>query len=528
MLNAMPNVDEVVRVARSLGMRLDREEAVPYWEQVVSHLQAVEEFMRSPIAEERPPILAPDRAPGHRPSEADDPFNAWRWRCEIKAEESGLLAGKKVSFKDHIAVAGIPLTLGSYLMEDYIADFDATVVFRVLAAGGTITGKNSLDGPTNLWGFGLPGDYLRPLNPHDVSHLTGGSSSGSAAAVAAEEVDISFGGDQGGSIRIPAALCGTYGLKPTFGLVSHFGIGYGSDQSIDSTGPMARYAEDMAAALDAVAGYDSYDPRQDRTVPLEIDSVSSLADGVKGVRIGVLEEGFLDAEPDVRDAVLAAVDVLVAAGATATRISVPEHTAACLAVQNGLGPEGNRAIFDIGFFGAFARTYYPGTWMARTYSLFHDNTDHLMPSNKLALLFSEFVRTRYRGTVYAKAQNIRNVFRKAFDSALAQVDVLAMPTCLSVAPKFVESESRVDNLAGSGLTAAGQALTRNSRPFNYTGHPALTVPCGKSRNLPIGMQLVAGYYADPLLLRTAYSFQHAVHWEQFIGLTTEKTQTSSG
>src|SRR5204862_8024674 len=122
-------------------------------------------------------------------------------------------------------------------MADYVCDFDATVVSRVLAGGGTVIGKNSMNGPTSGWGSGVPGDFDRPLNPHDASRVTGGSSSGGAAAVAAHEVDIAFGGDQGGSIRIPAALCGTYGLKPTFGLVSHVGVASGFDQSINFIGP---------------------------------------------------------------------------------------------------------------------------------------------------------------------------------------------------------------------------------------------------------------------------------------------------
>ncbi len=151
---------------------------------------------------------------------------------------------------------------------------------------------------------------------------TGGSSSGSAAAVAAGEVDISFGGDQGGSIRIPAAFCGIIGHKPTFGLVSHFGIGFGADQSIDYTGPMARTVADAAAALQATAGYDPYDPRQTRDVPTRMDVLGRLADGVSGLRLGVLEEGFEEAEADVHDLVLAAVDVLARLGADVSKVSI--------------------------------------------------------------------------------------------------------------------------------------------------------------------------------------------------------------
>jgi amidase len=506
------DVDEVIRVAGSLGMTLGRGEAVVYAERLASKLAAIEEFMRTRIDEERPPLLAPARAPGRRPSAAEDPFNAWLWKCDIRAADIGVLAGKTISFKDHIAVAGVPLTLGSDLMSGYTADFDATVVTRVLAAGGRIIGKNSMDGPTTGWGVQLTGDSARPLNPHRTDHTAGSSSSGSAVAVAAGEVDISFGGDQGGSIRIPASHCGTYGLKPTFGLVSHFGIGFGTDQSVDHTGPLARYVEDVAAALEAVAGYDPFDPRQDRTVPLGMNALASLSDGVKAMRIGVLEEGFVDAEPDVRDAVMAAVDVLVAAGARASRISVPEHVTAG-APKDVLDSEGTRAIFDIGLFGAFARTYYPSSLIAATYSLYHEQTDRLLSREKVGLMLSEFTRRRFRGTAYAKAQNVRSFFKKGVDDALDRVDVLAMPTVVEAAPKYAEARTLEEALQQrrAGL---------NTRTYNFTGHPALTVPCGRSGGLPIGIQLVGRYYDEPLLLRMAYAFQHSVDWEALIRLPT--------
>src|SRR5207244_2314580 len=188
--------------------------------------------------------------------------------------------------------------------------------------------KNVMNGLSGGFGTGgAVGDYGRPLNPHNREHVTGGSSSGSGAAVAARQVDISFGGDQGGSIRIPAAFCGIIGHEPTFGLVSHFGIGFGSDQSTDYTGPMARTVEHAAAALQATAGYDPYDPRQTRDVPTRMDVLGRLAEGAARLRIGVLQEGFDDAEGDVRDLVLAAVDVLGRAGADVTKISIPAHHA---------------------------------------------------------------------------------------------------------------------------------------------------------------------------------------------------------
>ena len=196
----------------------------------------------------------------------------------------------------------------------------------VMLSGEPGIGKKVMNGLSGGLGTGgAIGDYGRPLNPNNHDNVTGGSSAGSAAAVAAGEVDISFGGDQGGSIRIPAAFSGIVGHRPTFGLLSHFGIGFGSDQSIDYTGPMTRTVEDAAATLQATAGYDPYDPRQTRDVPTNIDVLGGLDDGVSRLRIGVLEEGFDDAEVEVHELVMEAVSVLAEAGAEVSKVSVPEH-----------------------------------------------------------------------------------------------------------------------------------------------------------------------------------------------------------
>ncbi len=325
---AVPHVDEVVAVAKELGIHLSPEEAVLYRKHLMEQMSQLDAFVQARVEEPRPPMVSAARTPGRRPSAEEDPLNAWMWKCRIEGAGDGLLKGKTVSFKDHIAIAGMPMSFGSFALDGFIPDCDATVVTRVLQAGGTIVGKNVMNGLSGGFGTGgAIGDYGRPLNPHNREHVTGGSSSGSGAAVAAGQVDISFGGDQGGSIRIPAAYCGIVGHKPTFGLVSHFGIGFGSDQSIDYTGPMTRTVEDAAAALQATAGYDPYDPRATRDVPARVDVLGRLADGIAGLRIGVLQEGFDDAQDDVRDLVLAAVDVLAKAGAGVAKVSIPAHHA---------------------------------------------------------------------------------------------------------------------------------------------------------------------------------------------------------
>ena len=321
---AVPDIDEVVAVAKQLGIHLGPDEAAMYRNHLMELMGQLDTFVQARIDEPKPPMLSADREPGYRPSQEEDPLNAWVWKCRIEGESEGLLAGKTVSYKDHIAVAGIPMSFGSFALEGFVPDFDATVVTRVLQEEGTIIGKNVMDGLIGGFGSGgAIGDYGRPLNPHNHDHITSGSSSGSAAAVAAGEVDLSFGGDQGGSIRVPAAFSGIVGDKPTFGLLSHFGISFGSDQSIDYTRPMTRTVEDAAAALQATAGHDPYDPRATRDVPTSIDVLGQLAEGVSGLRIGVLEEGFKDAEDDVRDLVMAAIDVLAEIGADVSKVSIP-------------------------------------------------------------------------------------------------------------------------------------------------------------------------------------------------------------
>jgi amidase len=515
---AVPDVDEVVALARGLGINLGPDEAALYRKYLLEHLDGLDAFVQSRIEEEAPPLCSPARKPAWLPGPNEDPLNAWRWKCSIEGAADGLLKGKTVSFKDHIAVAGVPMSFGSYALEGFTPEFDATVVTRVLEAGGTIIGKNVMNGLSGGFGTGGGiGDYGRPLNPHNPEHVTGGSSSGSGAAVAAGQVDISFGGDQGGSIRIPAAFCGTYGLKPTFGLISHFGIGFGSDQSIDHTGPMTRTIEDAAAAFQATAGYDPYDPRQTRDVPISMDVLGHLSDGISGVRIGVLQEGFDRADVEVTDRVMAAVDVLGAAGATISRVHVPKHLEA-RAAQNALNGEGALAVFKTGFFGAFTRTYYPASVIAAINQMWASHADLLAPRTKLSLISAELSRRNYLGRVYAKAQNVRPTYIKAYNTALADADVLVMPTCLMTAPRNYRPETYLEAVEHN-LQSGDSLVTRNTQPFNYTGHPALAVPVGKSAaGLPVSMQLVGRFFDDPLLMRVAYAFQHSSDWDAVTGV----------
>lgn len=521
-MHLTPDANAIARVAESIGAHLGKEEAEQYRPYLLDMLRLVDQFMQDRVVTAPPPMLFPERGPGYRPTFDEDTYRAWLWKCDIGGGGSGLLAGKTVSFKDHISVARIPQVYTTQAMEGFVPDIDATVVTKVLAAGGRVVGKHMMNG--------FVGDYGAPINPHNTAHATGGSSSGSGAALAAGEVDISFGGDQGGSVRLPAAHCGLVGLKPTYGLVSHFGAGFGAEMTVDHIGPMARRVEDVTAALQAVAGYDPLDPRQRREVPDAIDVLSGLDGGVKGLRIGLLREGFAEPiEPEVVEANLEAARVFERLGAEVVWISVPEH-AQTDGVYQTLALEGGQALFDAGFYGTGYKGYYPQSTITAIGRLWHDRTDLLPARSKLNLIAAEFVRQTYHGGAYAKAQNARVGFTEAFDRALASVDILAMPTSPTVAPEVlpVSTDARQaveDNLGRNWIVTR---MAYNTKPTNYTGHPALAVPCGKVGGLPTSIQLVGRQFEDGLLLRAAYAFQQAVDWDAYTGVATSATPVPVG
>ncbi|MGY4768751.1 amidase family protein [Kribbella sp. CWNU-51] len=505
-----PTADDVRRTAAALGFTLDEEDAQNFCELLVDQLAALDAFDQARIEEHKPPLLFPERAPGHRPDAQQDPHNAWLWKASIGGADTGLLAGRTVSFKDHIAVAGIPMTSMSRTMDGFVPDFDATVVTRVLAAGGTVAGKNT------LIGVGYLHDYWQATNPHDAERMTGGSSSGSAVAVAAGEVDIAFGGDQHGSVRIPAAYCGVVGLKPTYGLVSAMGttmsIASGSDPSIDHVGPLAGNVNDVAVALQAVAGYDDYDPRQSRYVPEGVDVLTGLEDGVDGLTVGLLSEGFDEPiEPAVKERTRQTVSKLTALGAKVVEISIPEHRRVHQA-SFALDGDGFRSLRGSTAFGSGDRTFLPANLLAAIDKVWLHEADALATYTKSLLLLGEYSRRNFHGRVYAKAQNVRPTFTRAYDDALSRVDVLAMPTCLGVAPAVFESVPYAEGWARAvGVLRQGfDAMTRNTAPFNYTGHPAIAVPCGDVGGLPISVQLVGRFFDEARLLRVAKAVEDSL------------------
>jgi amidase len=214
---------------------------------------------------------------------------------------------------------------------------------------------------------------------------------------------------------------------------------------------------------------------------------------------------------------MTAVDVLAEAGADVSKVSIPEHHD-IWAAQAALTGEGALAVFKTGFFGAFTRTYYPASIIAAINKMWASQADVLTPRSKLSLIASEMSRRNYHGRVYAKAQNVRPTYIKAYDAALANVDVLVMPTCIMTAPKNHTPGSYLEAVEDNLATVDSKG-SRNTLPFNYTGHPALALPVGKSSaGLPVSIQLVGRFFDDPLLMRAAYAYQQSTDWDNIIGV----------
>jgi amidase len=212
---------------------------------------------------------------------------------------------------------------------------------------------------------------------------------------------------------------------------------------------------------------------------------------------------------------MAAVESLAKVGAKVSKVSIPAHHAIRTA-QAALTGEGALALFKTGFFGAFTRTYYPASLIAAINKMWASQADVLAPRSKLSLIAAELSRRNYHGRVYAKAQNVRPTYIKAYDTALADVDVLVMPTCIMTAPKNHTPGSYLEAVEDN-LMAMNRSGSRNTQPFNYTGHPALALPVGKSSaGLPVSMQLVGRFFDDPLLMRVAYAYQHSIDWDAII------------
>jgi aspartyl-tRNA(Asn)/glutamyl-tRNA(Gln) amidotransferase subunit A len=394
------------------------------------------------------------------------------------------LHGLPLAIKDLFATKDVRTTAGSGVLADWVPDEDATAVIKLAEAGAIALCKTN----THEFAYGTLTPPTR--NPWDTARAPGGSSGGTAAAVASGEALGGLGTDTGGSIRIPAGFCGVTGLKPTYGLVGRGGV-VPLSESYDHAGPIAWTVEDCALLLDAIAGYDPRDP-DSADVPL-LDFAAALGDrlapedAARGTRIGIPDRFFFDL---IDDEVAAALEALRATferlGAALVEVAMPDGVDDLLSVYRaGQRPEAYTYHTDMGWLAERADKYHPET----------------LANLKLG--------ADYSAADYIRAQQRRRAFTNAMREVLRQVDALLTPTLAIPAPLADEY--------GSAFVVHGQPLEggslRFTLPFNLTGQPALSIPCGFSAGgLPIGAQLVAAHFNEPTLLRLGHAFQRATDW----------------
>jgi amidase len=330
----LPTPTQLRAVAEQCGLSLTDEDVASFRGLMQGSVEAYNLVAAMP---DEVPVVKYPRTPGYRPSPEENPRNAWYRKSSVKGAASGKLKGKTVALKDNIMLAGVPMMNGSATLEGYVPDFDATIVTRMLDAGAEIAGKVHCE--SFCMSGGSHTGAVGPVhNPHKMGYSAGGSSSGSGVVVALGEVDMAIGGDQGGSIRMPSSFCGTYGMKPTWGLVPYTGV-MPIEIFVDHTGPMTATVADNALLLEVLAGDDGYDPRI--KAPKVEEYTKALGGGVKGLKIGVLKEGFeqAGAETAVNESVREAAKRLRSLGATVEDVSVPMHLVGP-AIWTPIGTEG--------------------------------------------------------------------------------------------------------------------------------------------------------------------------------------------
>jgi amidase len=493
-----PSIDELRKAASAYHLNLTLDDLASFQQLMEGSIASYRRLDQ--LVEPKLPVKYP-RAIGYRPRPDENRHNAWYWKTSIRGAPSGKLAGKKVAIKDNVCVAGVPMMNGTAVLEGFVPDVDATIVTRILDAGGEIAGKAVCESLC-FSGSSFTSDTGPVLNPNDPTRSAGGSSSGSAVLVAAGEVDMAIGGDQGGSIRIPSAWCGIVGLKPTYSLVPYTGM-FPIELTLDHVGPMARTVADVALLLEAIAGRDEFDPRQ-KEVPTEAYT-QALRGDVDGLRFGVVSEGFGwegASEKDVDQRVLEAAQKFAKVGGKVTHVSVPLHRDG-LHVWTPIAVEGATMLMVRGnSMGTNWKGYYTTSLLDAFARGWQSRANDLSETTKLVVLLGQYMQDRYHGRYYAKAQNLAHTLRAAYDEALREVDVLIMPTLPMKATKLPPA-----NPSRAEYVARALEMIPNTCPFDVTGHPALTVPCGKSDGLPVGMMLVGRHWEDATVLRAGHAFE---------------------
>ena len=410
------------------------------------------------------------------------------------------LTGVPMQMKDALSTRGVPTTCGSRMLEDFVPPYDAGVVERLYEQDAVLLGKGNMD--EFAMGSSTENSAFHPThNPWDLDRVPGGSSGGGAAAVAAGQCVYALGSDTGGSVRQPAAMCGVVGLKPTYGLVSRWGlVAYAS--SLDQVGPLTKDVADCATVLNAIAGHD---PRDSTSIPGERPNyLQGLTDPVRGLRVGMPREYFAqDVDPEVRRVVSEAVGVLESLGASVGELSLPS-TAYALAAYYIIAPSecsANLARYDGVKYGLSVHDPGDGSSaMEATRSL------GFGPEVKRRIMLGTYALSAgYYDAFYMKALKVRTLLRREFDDAFHRFDVLAAPTSPTVAFPLGERTADPVQMYFSDVCTV---------PTNITGIPAISVPCGFVQGLPVGLQLMGPALSETTLLRVAYAYEQATDWHR--------------
>lgn len=417
---------------------------------------------------------------------------------KIEAGElTGPLAGVPFAIKDNMCTEGTLTTCSSKILENFIPTFSAEAVLNLEKAGAVILGKTNMDefamGSTTETSY-----YGVTRNPRNPEHVPGGSSGGSAAAVAAQECFAALGSDTGGSIRQPASYCGVVGMKPTYGTVSRYGlIAYGS--SLDQIGPLTKDVTDCATVLETIA---SHDPKDSTSMKWEdTDFTSALVADVKGMKIGIPRDYFGEGlDPEVRDAVLAAAEVLKAQGAEVEEfdLSLVDYAIPTYYTIAAAEASSNLERFDGVKYGYRAQDAEDLHTMYK-----RSRSQGFGPEVKRRIMLGSFVLSSgYYDAYYLKALRVKALIKKAFDEAFAKYDVILGPVAPTTAPKLGSS------LADPIKMYLGDIYTIS---INLAGLPGISVPCGTdSQGLPIGMQLIGDCFKENTLIRAAYTYEQSV------------------
>jgi amidase len=495
-----PDADRLAALDKHFHFGLSTEELEEFVPAVAGTLDASVAVER---LYERTAPTPPDRS-WTSPAPEENRLGGWYVKTAVNESSEGPLAGRTVAVKDNVAVAGVPMMNGSRTVEGFVPRQDATAVRRLLDAGATITGKSVCE-DLCFSGASFTSHPGPVRNPWDESRNTGGSSSGSAALVAAGEVDLALGGDQGGSIRLPAAFCGIVGHKPTHGLVPYTGA-FPIERTIDHVGPMTRTVADATAMLSVLAGVDGYDSRQPDVIE-PVDYLGALAEPASGLRVGVVTEGFGTpvSDPAVDEAVRAAIDVLGSAGLTVDKVSIPWHADA-LHVWNVIATEGaSYQMIDGNGYGMNADDFYDPELIAHYARRRIEYGAMLSKTVKLVGLSGRHTFEAGGGKYYGMARRLVPEVRAAYDAALAQYDVLVMPTIPYTAREIPPADVSLADYLHIALSMIG-----NTAPIDVTGHPSCSVPTELVDGLPAGLMITGRRFDDTTVLRVAHTYEQGV------------------